>query len=270
MPGIRRSSTQRRCFQAQWADVSAGWHMLSLFQEMKMDFWWKTNKNLCKNKDRIVNTKAWSWGRETGSLRKGLFNVCWAKLNSLNLCQANLVIGGFVLVTHVISMVSVLWDSSHCRMNSLCTWIDRMLLFSGCRVEGCDWGREWGKVRSPRSSLLEKHVRTERGNKGWLVLPARRLFQRTSSYRTPPICWSCPWSEDMALSCFEWLLKAHWSVTCRITFFFSEAAEDKCGPATTVKLQMVSRQSTYYSYQEETIGFQRNYSLYCKSGQEER
>lgn len=173
MPGIRRSSTQRRCFQAQWADVSAGWHMLSLFQEMKMDFWWKTNKNLCKNKDRIVNTKAWSWGRETGSLRKGLFNVCWAKLNSLNLCQANLVIGGFVLVTHVISMVSVLWDSSHCRMNSLCTWIDRMLLFSGCRVEGCDWGREWGKVRSPRSSLLEKHVRTERGNEGWLVLPAR-------------------------------------------------------------------------------------------------
>lgn len=52
-----------------------------------------------------------------------------------------------------------------------------MFLFSGCRVEGCDWGREWGKVRSLWSSLFEKYVCIERGNEGWLVFFVRGCFK---------------------------------------------------------------------------------------------
>lgn len=143
-----------------------------------------------------------SWGREARRARKGLFNVCWAKLNALNLCQANLVMGGFVLVTHGISVLPVLWDSSHCCVNSLCTWTDVVLSLSDCGGEGLWLGeRAWGEVRSPQNRLLEKHIHVQRGSEGWLTLPAWRLLRRSSSHHGLPVEAALFWGRGFILLC---------------------------------------------------------------------
>lgn len=129
------------------------------FQETKHSLGWKT-KNFNKNKDRIVNKKDWAlrwgrdknWERETGRERETLSNVCWVESNALNLCQTNWIMWSFALMTHVISVSPVLWDSlsllytQFIHMNWLC------LLQCGKDMAG---GKNEGETRTPRSTLFK-------------------------------------------------------------------------------------------------------------------
>lgn len=169
--------------------------------------------------------------------------------------------GGFVLVTHVISVLPVLWDSSPCRVNSLCTWTDRTLSLGDCRVERVVTEGEDGERSEVHrvACLRNTHTFREATKGGW----GFRLGGCSEGLHHTMACLlKLPCSEGVALSCFVWSLKAHWSIIVWRQM-------DKCAPATAVKLQMVSRQTTtHYSYREETSTFQRNYSPHCRPGQE--
>lgn len=119
-------------------------------RKQKYSLEWKT-KNLSKNKDRIVNTKDWGLRWKGGTIgrgkqeEQGLFNVCWVEPNAFNLCQANWVTWGSVLVTHLISESPVLWDSLALSYKQSVHLTDDAFLFSGCWLEGKWLEKRMGK-----------------------------------------------------------------------------------------------------------------------------